>query len=89
MLLADFIRIVDGIFHYKLFEVNRTPITLSSVVIFSLVLVVFVVLSRGLQRTVFQRILNRTHIDRETQFTLLRLSHCVIIVIGAILAFNS
>jgi small-conductance mechanosensitive channel len=88
MLLTDIIHIIDGVFHYKLFEVNRTPITLSSIVIFSLILLVSVLVSRGLQRTVLQRILNRTHIDRGTRFTLLRLSHYIIVVIGAILAFQ-
>jgi small-conductance mechanosensitive channel len=89
MLLTDVIRIIDRVFHYRLFEVKRTPVTLSSIVIFILILVTFAVLSRALQRTVFRRILNRTHIDHGTQFTLLRLSHYFIIVIGAIVAFQS
>ncbi len=89
MLLTDLIRIIDGVFHYKLFEVKRTPVMLSSIVIFILILLTFAILSRALQRTVFRRILNRTHIDHGTQFTLLRLSHYFIIVIGAIVAFQS
>ncbi len=89
MLLTDLIRIIDGIFHYKLFEVKRTPVTLSSMMVFILILLVFAVLSRAFQRTVFRRILNRTHIDHGIQFTLLRLSHYIIMVIGAMLAFQS
>ena len=88
MLLTDLIRIIDGIFHYKLFEVKRTPVTLSSMMVFILILLVFAVLSRAFQRTVFRRILNRTHIDHGIQFTLLRLSHYIIMVIGAIAGFS-
>jgi len=59
MLRTDLIRIIDDVFHYKLFEVKRTPVTLSSIMVFILILLLFAVLSRALQRTVFRRILNR------------------------------
>jgi small-conductance mechanosensitive channel len=88
MLLTDLTRIIDGIFHYKLFEINRTPITLSSIMIFTIILLGFLILSRTLQRAVLRRVLNRIHVDQGTQFTLIRLSHYVIMVIGSILAFQ-
>ena len=88
MVLADITRIIDKVFHYKLFEINRTPITLSSIIVFVLILFGFLILSRALHRTVLQKLLNRVRVDQGTQFTVLRLSHYIIMIVGAIVAFQ-
>ena len=88
MVFSDLMHVIDSVFHYKLFEINRTPVTLSSIIIFMLLLMGFLILSRILRRAALQRVLNRVHVDQGTQFTVLRLSHYVIMVIGAIVAFQ-
>ena len=88
MFQADLMRVIDSVLHYKLFVIKRTPITLFSILIFTLILLGFMILSRVLRRAVFRRILSGIHVDSGIQFTLLRLTHYIIMVIGAILAFQ-
>lgn len=82
------VRIVNAVFHYKLFELNRTPITLSSIIFFCLILLVFLFFSRVFQRSILKRLLSRTSLDVGTRFTFTRLTHYAIMVTGAIVAFQ-
>lgn len=88
MFQADLMRTIYSVFHYKLFEIKRTPITLSSIMVFTLIIVGFMILSHVLRRAVLRKILGRTHVEQGVQFTLLRLTHYIIVIIGAVLAFQ-
>ncbi|TMA08892.1 MAG: mechanosensitive ion channel [Deltaproteobacteria bacterium] len=74
--------------NFKLFEINKTAITLSSVLMFLVVIAVFAVTSRLLQRVLRAQIFSRLRIDEGIQYTLIRISHYVIMVIGAVVAFQ-
>jgi small-conductance mechanosensitive channel len=76
------------VFHYKLFEINRTPVTLSSMFMFVFVIVLFYVLSRMLQNLFRNKILTHFRIDKATQFTMSRVSHYLIMITGLIVAFQ-
>jgi small-conductance mechanosensitive channel len=79
---------LSHIFQYKLSEINRTPVTPSSIVMFVIVVMVFYVFSRLIQKALQTKILTRFRIDRGTQYTLSRVSHYIIMIIGGLLAFQ-
>jgi small-conductance mechanosensitive channel len=88
MNLTDIERPIYQIFQYKLFEINRTPVTPSSVIMFVIVITVFFLFSRLLQRVLKNKILTRFRIDQGTQYTLFRISHYIIMIIGCLFAFQ-
>jgi small-conductance mechanosensitive channel len=76
------------LFHYKLFEINRTPVTLSSIVMFVVVITIFYIFSRLFQNLLRNKILAHFRIDKGTQFTMSRVSHYLVMIIGLIVAFQ-
>ena len=88
MNLTDIHSLIYQIFQYKLFEINRTPVTPSSVIMFVIVIAVFFFLSRLLQRVLKNKVLTRFRIDQGTQYTLSRISHYIIMIIGCLFAFQ-
>jgi small-conductance mechanosensitive channel len=82
------LKLFKEIMSFKLFEINQTPITVSSLVMFILVLIAFFLISRFLSKIVFRRILARFDIDKGIQFTLVRMSHYLIMITGTIVAFQ-
>ena len=88
MNLKEIEAFVSHLLHYKLFEINRTPVTLSSIVMFIVVITFFYMLSRLLQNLLRNKILAHFRIDPGTQFTMARISHYLVMIIGLILAFQ-
>lgn len=76
------------VLNFKLFELNQTPVSLSSIIMFILMMVIIFIFSRFLNRVLLKRILLKLQIRSSTQFTMLRVSHYVIMIIGAIIAFQ-
>jgi small-conductance mechanosensitive channel len=83
--LTDF---MNDIFQYRLFEINRTPVTPSSIIMFAAVLIGFYLASRLLQRAFTNRILTHLQIEKGTQYTLSRISHYLVMIIGCLVAFQ-
>ena len=84
-------RIVEAIeygMNFKLFEINKTAITLSSLIMFFVMVGVFALISKLLVRVASAQIFSRVTIDEGPQYTLSRISHYVIMVIGAVVAFQ-
>jgi small-conductance mechanosensitive channel len=88
MKLSDVIGFIEYFINLKLFEVNKTAITPSSILMFLIVIAGFAVTSRLLQRVLRTQIFSRTRIDEGIQYTLTRISHYVIMIIGAVVAFQ-
>ena len=86
--LHDILVWFDKVLHYQLFEIKSTPITLSSIIMFALVMAAFYVGSRILNRGVLKRLLARFHMDQGMRFTLLRISHYTIMIIGTLVGFQ-
>ena len=74
--------------NFQLFEINKTAITLSSLIMFFVMVGVFALISKLLVRVASAQIFSRLTIDEGTQYTLSRISHYVIMVIGAVVAFQ-
>ncbi|MBN1407396.1 MAG: mechanosensitive ion channel [Calditrichaceae bacterium] len=73
---------------YKLFELNQTPVSLSSIIMFIVLMSVILILSKMLNKFILRRIFSKLNLDASMQFTLLRVTHYVIMIIGAIIAFQ-
>ena len=88
MNLSDAVGFVESFMNFKLFEINKTPITPSSVIMFLIVVALFTVTSHLLQQMVRTQVFSRMRIDEGTQYTLTRISHYTIMIIGAVVAFQ-
>lgn len=88
MNLSDAVGFVESFMNFKLFEINKTPITPSSVIMFLIVVALFTVTSHLLQRMVRTQVFSRMRINEGTQYTLTRISHYTIMIIGAVVAFQ-
>ena len=87
----DYKIIIDKIMmvlDYKLFELNQTPVSLSSIIMFFIMMALVLIVSKTLNKFLLKRILSRLQIDPNTQFTMLRVNHFIIVIIGAIIAFQ-
>jgi small-conductance mechanosensitive channel len=80
--------VLGSIMQIKLFELNQTPVTLSSILVFIVILTTFLIVSRILRRTLFRRILGRFSLERGLQYTMIRLSHYLIMITGLAVAFQ-
>ena len=88
MLASDIIKVIHEIMNFKLFEINQTVITLASLIVFSFVFAAFSVLSRVVRRLLRGQVFPRLSIDEGTQYTLGRIIHYIIMIIGAVVAFQ-
>jgi len=79
---------IGGIFQYKLFEINQTPITLSSVLMFVFLIAAFFFFSRLLNRGLERKIFPRFQLDQGMQHTFSRITHYVIMLAGTLVAFQ-
>jgi len=80
--------LVRGVFNVTLFEINKQPITVSNLIMFVLVISVFAMISRIVRGIFRGQVFPRLAIDEGTQYTLLRITHYLIIVVGALVAFQ-
>jgi small-conductance mechanosensitive channel len=85
---SDIFSFADKIFQYHLFQINQTWITPSSLIMFAMVVVIFLIISKLLEKFVFKHLMPRFQIDRGTQFNLTRVSHYLIMTVGAFVAFQ-
>jgi len=85
---TEFWDIVHSVLHYKLFDLNQTPITPASLLLFIVVVLAFFVFSRLINRGILKRILTRFQIEESIRFTLVRISHYIVMIIGIIIAFQ-
>lgn len=79
---------IGTVLNFTLFELNKIPVTVSSVLMLLISLILIFFVSKLLNRILLKRILHRTQIDEGTQFTILRINHYLILIIGSIIAFQ-
>ena len=83
MFPSDVVKAIHEVMNFKLFEINQTAITLSSLIIFTFVFAAFALVSRIVRRLLRAQIFSRLSIDEGTQYTLSRITHYIVMVIGA------
>jgi small-conductance mechanosensitive channel len=86
--LNTFLEYLNRIFQYQLFQINQTWITPSSLILFTLMIFVFYISSRILQKVIIKSILPKVQIDEGTQYNLLRVSHYLTMIVGVVVAFQ-
>ena len=74
--------------HYTLFKINETPITPLSLIMFGVVVFVFFIVSRLVNRGLLRRLLTRFEFEQALQYTLIRISHYAMMIVGFIIAFQ-
>jgi len=88
MKLSDVIEFVEYFMNFKLFEINKTAVTPSSILMFFIFIAVFAMTSRLLQRLLRAQVFSRMSLDKGMQYTLTRITHYLIMIIGAVVAFQ-
>ncbi len=79
---------LDQFFTYPLFIVNQTPITLSSLVFFVIIMGIFWIVNTLLRKFLNNRVLNRFKMPLSTQYTLTRIIQYVFLFVGIIIGFQ-
>jgi small-conductance mechanosensitive channel len=80
---------IQAFFDTRLFTIGTTDVTLSAIFVFLFMLLIIVVLSRLFARKLVDRILIRLQIEEGTRYTFKRIIELSLILIGAIIAFQS
>jgi small-conductance mechanosensitive channel len=88
MSFAEVSALLERVFNVTLFEINKQPITVSNLIMFVLVISVFAIISRIVRKIVRSQIFPRVAIEEGTQYTLLRVTHYLVIIVGAVVAFQ-
>jgi len=79
---------LNGILSYHLFELNQTPVTLYSIIVFVILIIATFALSRSVNRYLLNRLLVSMEIDEGTRYTMKRISHYIIMTIGVLFALQ-
>ena len=69
---SDILELLNQILQYKLFEINRTPITILSLCIFTLAILTLVLVSRLFQRYIVKTVLGHFELERGVEYTVRR-----------------
>ncbi|MFH2055587.1 MAG: mechanosensitive ion channel domain-containing protein, partial [bacterium] len=86
--VSDIGVLVEKALHLELFRLNNTAVTPLSLLLFGLVVLAFYFLSRVLTRGLLGRVLNRTKIESGVRYTLVRISHYLVMIVGTVFAFQ-
>ncbi len=88
MPMTEFLTLLNEILKFRLFQLKDSPVTVSSIIMFVAVMVAFVVLSRFTRNVFLGRIFKRLHFDEGTMYTLTRVTHYLIMLMGCMVAFQ-
>jgi small-conductance mechanosensitive channel len=88
MKLSDVIEFFEYFMNFKLFEINKTAVTPSSIVMFVLFIAIFAMTSHVLQRLLKSHVFSRMRLDAGTQYTMTRITHYLIMIVGAVVGFQ-
>ena len=78
----------NSILHFKLFQIKQTSVTIFSVGMFLFVFALFVVISKIIGKVFLSKAALRLRLDEGTVYTLVRISHYIVMLIGALVAFQ-
>lgn len=85
---SEFLQKMDSILKFSLFKINQTEVTPLSLILFLIMLVVFILISRVLQRVMLKRVFSYLKLDKGTSYTFNRIIHYAVLVVGVIFAFQ-
>ena len=79
---------IDKFFTYPLFTLNQTPITLSSLAFFVLIMGIFGVVNTILRKFLNNQVLKRFNMPLATRYTLTRIIQYLFLFVGIIIGFQ-
>lgn len=88
MKLREVLYWLNGILSYKLFELNQTPVSLYSIIVFVLLIILTYYISRSTNRYLLNRLLRSLEVDEGMRYTMKRISHYIIMTVGVLFAFQ-
>ncbi|REL38779.1 mechanosensitive ion channel family protein [Rhodohalobacter sp. SW132] len=88
MELNEFLTALQDFLNMRLFELQETPVTIMSMVIFLVFLIFFLFLGAFVRKVLHGKVLDRFEIDPGLQYTLARVSQYLIVTIGVLISFQ-
>jgi small-conductance mechanosensitive channel len=88
MTFDEVLNLVEKIFSYQLFTIKSTTVTISSLLMFFVVMFGFMIFSKIFIKILLRRILSTFKLASPTQYALGRITHYIILVVGAIVSFQ-
>lgn len=86
---SEAIAFLHKILNYPLFPIGKdVHITMASIIVFVFVLLAFMISARVLTKVLFNKLLVRINVNDSLRYTLTRMTHYIMLVIGAIVAFQ-
>lgn len=86
--LAQVLYWIDTVLHYPIFEVNKTPVTLVSIVLFVLIFGFSLLISKMISQRLVVRVLSRFQMKDGLLYTFQRVTYYALVILGAIVAFQ-
>jgi len=86
--VSEVLNALNQFFTYPLFTINKTPITLSSLTFFIVIMGIFWIVNTLLRKFLNNRVLNRFKMPLATQYTLTRIVQYVFLFFGIIIGFQ-
>jgi len=80
---------IGKIIEYPIFYTNQRPVTVTSVVVGIIILLIFVVLSRGLRKVIKTKLFPKYMLDEGIQLAILKVVHYLLVGLGIIVAVQS
>ena len=87
--LGHIIKDIGQVIEYPLFVINQRPITITSILAGLIILLVFILLSRGLRKIIKTRLFPRYKLDEGIQLAILKVLHYLMVGLGIIIAVQS
>lgn len=86
--MTEMLKEIEGVLSYTIFKVGDTPITLTSLFVFVVIFSSIVVFSKFFTKMLGKRILVKLKVRESTAYTMQRITHYIIVIVGAIIAFQ-
>lgn len=88
MTIESIYEVIHDLFQFTLFEINQTPVTLLSILMFVLFITLFFIGSRLISKVLRKNVLPRFQLEENTRFLMLRITHYVIMITGTVVSFQ-
>ena len=81
-------KVFSNIVNFKLFEVNNTSVTPFSIIIFASIIILSNFIIKLLSKVFLYQVLDRSHLDEGTKFTLNRIVYYLVMLVVVIFSFQ-
>ena len=89
MTFADFINLIERVLNFKLIKIQQSWVTVSTILILSSVLVVFLLFSKIFSNFFVRRVLRRRQLSEDTTDVLTVVTQCLVMIIGVVVACHA